>query len=269
MSSATAGRLPRSSEAALEPSPYLRLSPPDALLFLHGLFGKAADWKHPAEYFSRRWRVVAPELPVFDLPREQADVAGLAAYARELMDQQGIERVFAGGNSLGGHVALALALNHPERVSGLVLAGSSGLLERGHGRVPRRPTTEYLYDRIREVFYDPVHVTETLMEEVHQTVYDRHRIGRIYRVAASTKRNNLRDSLGEIQCPVLVVWGREDIITPPDMAEEFAHRLPDAELQFIDRCGHAVPIERPAEFNHLLETFLHRRFGFAPALCHD
>ena len=206
---------------------------------------------------------------MFDLPTDQVDVAGLAAYMRFLLDENNIERVFVGGNSLGGHVALVLALMYPERVSGLVLAGSAGLLERGHGRIPRNPTREYLYNRIREVFYDPVHITDALMDEVHYTVCHRHRISRIYRIAASTKRNNLRESLAKIQCPVLVVWGAEDMITPPEMAQEFAERLPDAELQFINRCGHAVPIERPADFNHLVEGFLHRRFGAAPAMCHD
>jgi 2-hydroxy-6-oxonona-2,4-dienedioate hydrolase len=199
---------------------------------------------------------------VFNLPVDQMDVAGLAAHARDLLDQNHLETVVLTGNSLGGHVALALALTHPERVSALVLVGSSGLFERGHGRVPRRPTREYLYARMREIFYDPIHVTETLMEEVCQTIYDRKRMGRVYRVVASAKRNNLRESLARIQCPVLVVWGSEDVITPPDIAREFADRLPDAELQFIERCGHAVPIERPREFNLHLETFLQRRFGF-------
>ncbi|MFZ0820907.1 MAG: alpha/beta hydrolase [Candidatus Acidiferrales bacterium] len=269
MSVNTAGRMLETSRLSLEGASQLRTARPSGLLFLHGLFGKPADWEASVEHFSPQWRVYAPELPVFDLPAERIDVTGLAAYARDLMDQNNLETAIVSGNSLGGHVGLALALTYPQRVSALVLAGSSGLFERGHGRVPRRPSREYLYERIREVFYDAAHVTDSLMEEVSQTIYDRKRMGRVYRVAASAKRNNLRESLGKIQCPVLVVWGNNDLITPPQMAQEFADRLPDAELQFIDRCGHAVPIERPIEFNHLLENFLHRRFSFASALCHD
>jgi 2-hydroxy-6-oxonona-2,4-dienedioate hydrolase len=269
MSTNTAGRLLDNSRITLERASQPRSALPSGLLFLHGLFGKPADWERSVEHFSSRWRVLAPELPVFDLPADQIDVTGLAAYARGLMDQNNLETAVVSGNSLGGHVALALALTYPERVSGLVLAGSSGLFERGHGLVPRRPSREYLYARIREVFYDEAHVTDSLMEEVTQTIYDRQRMRRVYRVAASTKRNNLRESLTKIQCPVLVVWGNNDQITPPEMAQEFADRLPDAELEFIDRCGHAVPIERPAEFNHLLDNFLSRRFGFNSALCHD
>jgi pimeloyl-ACP methyl ester carboxylesterase len=269
MATTAAGRMPDSLMPRIGQASDSMPSRPSGLLFLHGLFGKPADWETSVGHFSGGWRVLAPELPVFDLPADQIDVTGLAGFARGLMDQNNLETAVVSGNSLGGHIGLALALTHPQRVSALVLAGSSGLFERGHGRVPRRPSREYLYERIREVFYDEAHVTDSLMEEVSQTIYDRKRMCRVYRVAASAKRNNLRESLAKIQCPVLVVWGSNDLITPPDMAQEFADRLPDAELQFIDRCGHAVPIERPTEFNLLLDNFLHRRFGFAASVHHD
>ena len=79
-------------------------------------------------------------------------------------------------------------------------------------------------------------------------------------MAASAKRDNLRDVLNQIRAPVLLVWGANDAITPPSVAHEFKERLPLAELEFIDQCGHAPSLEKPHEFNRIVERFLQRHF---------
>jgi pimeloyl-ACP methyl ester carboxylesterase len=143
----------------------------------------------------------------------------------------------------------------------LILAGSSGLFDRGYERhVPHRPSRAWLRAKMREVFFDESHVTETLIDEIRHSLSDRRRMAGLVRMAASAKRNNLRDVLHRIQSPVLLVWGANDNITPPSVALEFKERLPLSELKFINQCGHAPTLEKPYEFNLIVERFLQRHF---------
>ena len=234
-----------------------------SVLLLHGMFGKASNWRPCAEELSRRqYRVYMPELPVFNMPAHETGIDGLGEHVRRFLDQEGIDRAVIAGNSLGGHIALQMALRYPDRVMALILTGSSGLFERGFERsVPRRPSRDWLRTKVREVFYDETHVTEDLLDEVSDTICDPRRALKILRVAKSAKHDNLRHVLHRITCPVLLAWGADDNITPPTVAKEFKECLPHAELNFIPRCGHAPMMERPHEFNQIVEQFLQRLFG--------
>jgi len=235
------------------------------LVLLHGMFGAAENWKSCVEHLSPNWEVLAPELPVWEMPRAETGVHSLVAHIENLMDQEGIERAALAGNSLGGHVALELALRRPERVTALVLMGSSGLFERGlEGQAPRRPTREWVRAKMRQVFFDERHITEALVDEVHGTISDPLRIMKIIRMAKSAKQGNMASVLHAIRCPVLLVWGEEDEITPSVAAHEFKKHIPHAELTFIRRCGHAPNIEHPREVSALMDGFLARHC--APAL---
>lgn len=228
-----------------------------SVVLLHGMFGKAGNWQDCAALLSREWRIFTPELPVFDMPPETSVVEGLAAHVAKLLDEWGVDQAAIGGNSLGGHVALQLALKNPERISGLVLTGSSGLFERGFTHnVPHHPTRDWLREKMREVFYDETQITEALLDEVGRRVLDRRRALQLLRVAKSAKRDNLRQLLPAITCPVLLAWGDSDHITPPSVAEDFKKLLPNAELCFIARCGHAAMMERPDEFSRIAGDFL-------------
>ncbi|MBI5393895.1 MAG: alpha/beta fold hydrolase [Verrucomicrobia bacterium] len=249
-------------------------APERTALLLHGMFGKAVHWASCADHLTERlWKVMVPDLPVFDMPRHETGIEGLARRATELMDHEGIQRAVIGGNSLGGHIALQMALRYPQRVAALILTGSSGLFERSfQNRVPRRPSRDWLRAKAREVFYDEAHVTESLLNEIKDTVCDPRRALNIIRIAKSAKHDNLRHVLHQIRCPVLLAWGEDDNITPPSVAHEFKECLPDAELHFIPRCGHAPMMERPHEFNQIVERFLDRvsaphRLAAEPAVC--
>ena len=228
------------------------------IVFLHGIFGKPGNWDECAHYLAPRWRVLVPRLPLFDLPAAQVTVEGIGATVRDWLETEGIGRVIIGGNSLGGHIALHLAFREPASVAALVLTGSSGLFERGFERVPRRPSREWLTARIHEVFYNGRHVTETMVDEVTAVIKNRASALQLLRIAKSTKQHSFREELHRIRCPVLLVWGANDQITPPAVAREFQNLLPQAELQFIDRCGHVPMIEHPQRFCILLEQFLER-----------
>ena len=155
-----------------------------------------------------------------------------------------------GGNSLGGHVALEMALSHRDRVSGLILTGSSGLFERTFTRgVPHRPSEAYVRQKMEEIFFDPRLVTPEWVESVRRTVTTPASALRVLRFARAAKRHNIEDRLAAIDAPALLVWGRDDRITPPEVAERFQALLPDSHLTFLPRCGHAPMLEQPDAFN--------------------
>ncbi len=122
------------------------------------------------------------------------------------LDAERVPPAVVVGNSLGGHVALDLALHAPDRVRALVLSGSSGLLEKSFTRgVPRRPSAEFVREKMAEVFYDPATVTAERVDAVRDIVSRRSYTLRAIQVSRSARRSNLEDRLREIRCPTLLV----------------------------------------------------------------
>ena len=163
------------------------------------------------------------------------------------------------GNSLGGHVALVHVLKHPERIKSLILTGSSGLFENGMGdSYPKRGDYEYIRKKTALTFYDPAVATKELVDEVYEIVNNRIKAIKIISLAKSAIRNNLGEELNQIKQPTLLVWGNDDTITPPFVGREFNKLIPNSELHFIDKCGHAPMMEVPDEFNRILHVFLQK-----------
>ena len=232
------------------------------VVLLHGMLGDLNNWRHTVEALSSAgYRVIVPLLPVYALPLKETSVPGLADFVRGFVDFLGLDRIVLAGNSLGGQVAILYTLTAPEHVAALVLSGSSGIYEVEMGSsTPRRQDRNYIRERAALTFYDPVHATEELVEEMHELVNDRGRVTRLIKMARSTKAESIADRLSEITVPTLLIWGRNDLITPPDVAQMFMDRLPDATLHFIERCGHAPMIEHAADFNGIFLDFLRSRF---------
>ncbi len=227
------------------------------LVLLHGLFGALSNFKDLIEHFRRSNRVVVPMLPLFELDILHTSVGGLAKYVHRFLETMDIKQAHLLGNSLGGHVALVHTLKHPERIKSLILTGSSGLFENGMGdSYPRRGDYEYIRKKTELTFYDPKTATKELVDEVFEITRNRLKVVKIIALAKSAIRNNLGEELNSIKQPTLLIWGENDTITPPFVAKEFKRLIPNSELYFIDKCGHAPMMEQPAEFNVILEKFL-------------
>ncbi len=237
------------------------------LLLLHGLFGALSNWQDVVLEFAPDYRVIIPLLPIYDMPLTQAGVPGLVGYVEGFVQALGLPPTFTVlGNSLGGHIALVYTLNNARRVSRLVLTGSSGLFEDSMGgSFPKRGNYAYVQERVGYTFYDPSVATQELVDEVFNVTNSNAKCLRIISIARSAQRHNLSKELTGIAVPVLLVWGLNDTITPPLVAHEFARLLPQAELRFLDHCGHAPMMERPAGFNACLRRFL-RTTEVAPAV---
>jgi pimeloyl-ACP methyl ester carboxylesterase len=237
------------------------------LLLLHGLFGALSNWQDVVQAFAPDYRVIIPLLPVYDMPLTQAGVPGLVAYVEGFVKALALPATFTVlGNSLGGHIALVYTLKNPARVSRLVLTGSSGLFEDSMGgSFPKRGNYAYVQERVGYTFYDPKVATQELVDEVFNVTNSNAKCLRIIAIARSAQRHNLSKELAKITVPTLLVWGLNDTITPPPVAHEFERLLPHAELRFLDHCGHAPMMERPAVFNGYLRRFL-RTTEATPAL---
>jgi pimeloyl-ACP methyl ester carboxylesterase len=198
-------------------------------------------------------------LPLYELPMLSTNVPELARFLRKFIRHKRFKEVNLLGNSLGGHVALVYLSKHPEGVRSLVLTGSSGLYENAFGgSFPRREDKEYIRKKVAITFYDPKHASDELVEECFHTVNDRAKLIRILSLAKSAIRHNMAQELPRFTLPVLLIWGRQDTITPPEVAEEFHRLLPNSELHWIDECGHAPMMEQPERFNAVLEEWLGR-----------
>jgi pimeloyl-ACP methyl ester carboxylesterase len=229
----------------------------EPLVLLHGLMGEMDHWEPALDALAPISRVIAPELPIFQPDFADMSMEAFADHVRRFLDALEIPEAVVGGNSFGGHVALELALAAPERVSGLILTGSSGLFERGYTRgVPHVPTGEYVRQKMEEIFFEPSLVTPQWVESVRQVLTTRRLLLRVLHVARAAKRSNVEDHLADIRVPTLLVWGKDDRITPPEVAETFRCRIPDCQLVWVPNCGHAPMLERPEAFNAVVEEWL-------------
>jgi 2-hydroxy-6-oxonona-2,4-dienedioate hydrolase len=229
----------------------------ETLMLLHGLFGALSNFQDLIEHFRKNYKVVVPILPLLDMDLLHTSVGGLEKFVNRFIEHRNYSSIHLLGNSLGGHVGLVHILKHPEKIKSLILTGSSGLFENGMGdSYPKRGDREYIRNKTAFTFYDPAMATDELVDEVLEITSNRMKVIKIISLAKSAIRNNLGEELKAINQPTCLIWGNNDNVTPPFVAEEFHKLIPNSELHFIDKCGHAPMMEVPGEFNLILENFL-------------
>ncbi|WP_421946543.1 alpha/beta fold hydrolase [Phaeodactylibacter xiamenensis] len=227
------------------------------LLLLHGLFGALSNFEGIIEHFKKTHNVVVPILPIFELPIRKVSVTGLVDYVVDFVNYKAYEKVNVLGNSLGGHISLLYALAQPDKISSIILTGSSGLFESAMGTsFPKRGDYDFIKTKTEATFYRPEVATKELVDEVFDIVNDRNKAIRVIATAKSAVRHNLGDKLHQIEAPTLLVWGRQDNITPAFVGEKFHELIENSRLIFLEECGHAPMMEHPEVFNKHLEDFL-------------
>lgn len=231
------------------------------IIILHGLMGALSNFDKTFQHFSEKgYHVLIPELPLYTLPLIKTNVKNLAKFIHEFIVHKGLKKVTLLGNSLGGHIALYYTKHYPEDVQSLVLTGSSGLYEKSMGdSYPKRGNYEYIEQKTKDVFYDPEIATKELIDEVYGIVNNRNSVLKTLAIAKSAIRHNMAGDLPNMKQPTCLIWGKQDNVTPPEVAEDFHKLLPDSDLFWIDKCGHAAMMETPEKFNELLEGWFKSR----------
>lgn len=227
------------------------------IIMLHGMFGRSANWQPLIDRISGNFRTVALEVPYLDLITKECDMKDISDYVLGFLDSKGLKKVIFMGNSLGGHIALDIAVKKKERVESLVLTGSSGLFERSYEKdLEIHPTKPYVRKKVEEIFFDKAFATNELVDLVYKTLLKRESKLRFIRVSRSAKSYNMKDVLNLIACPTLLIWGSEDTITPPRVARDFKKYIKSSRLEFINKCCHAPMMEYPDIFSKMVSDFL-------------
>lgn len=229
----------------------------EVLLLLHGLFGALSNFEGILNYFKKDYNVVIPILPIFELPIRKVSVSGLVDYVAGFVSYKKYDKVHVLGNSLGGHITLLYALSNANKISSVILTGSSGLFENSLGSsFPKRGDYEFIKKKTEDTFYNPEVATKELIDEVYDIVNDRNKAIRVVATAKSAVRHNLGDKLHQIKAPTLLIWGKQDNVTPAFVGEKFNELIEGSKLVLVDECGHAPMMEKPSTFNNILENFL-------------
>ncbi len=247
------------------------------LLLLHGLGNSALVWHKCMSALARKFRVFALDLPghgLSDMPRVRYGLGDAARLAVAFMAGHGVDRFHVAGNSMGGNIATELALEHADRLGGVVLVDPAGLGKRiawflrlasvpGVGEYFERPSIERTRRLVRSMLYDPRHADEELVAEMYRY---RQRPGspRVilrllrYGVDALGQRATIRRDrrLASISSPLLVLWGRQDRVVPVEQAFDAARSVAGASVVVFERCGHWPQIEYPDDFARIVTEFL-------------
>ena len=230
----------------------------EIIILLHGLMGAVSNFENTINEIPKHgYRVILPMLPLYNMPILKTNVNELATFINKFVKDLNLKEYSLLGNSLGGHVALILALKYPKKIKKLILSGSSGLYENTlGGKFPKRGDYNYIKTKTEEVFFDPQKATKKLIDEVFDIVNNRDKVLRVLMMAKSAIRHNMKNDLKNITQKTCIIWGKNDKVTPPHVGEEFHDEIPNSDLFWIDKCGHAPMMEHPKKFNEIMLSWI-------------
>ncbi len=241
------------------------------LVFLHGLGGTQSTWQMVLPQLAEHFRVCALDLPGHgqsDKPAPaQTDysLGSLAAAVAQAMETLGLAPAVLIGHSLGGAVALTLALEHPERVRAVVLVDSLGLgIEINPellGHIEAQPSQEEARKLLELFFHDKRHVLDSGVDDLYHQQQSPGTHEAVRAIASGTmnrsgQTTHLPERLGDVSAPALVLWGADDQVIPARHAASASEQLHDAQMKIFASAGHVPQIEQAEQFTQALEDFL-------------
>jgi pimeloyl-ACP methyl ester carboxylesterase len=256
---------------------YNEIGTGDPLICLHGAGPGASSWSNfrtNLDAFSEQYRTLLWDMPQYGKSDKVVIDGGrrlsyIADILRRFMDQLGLERARFVGNSMGGQVAIKLAIDSPERVEKLVVIGSTpvghslfcpmpleGIKLIGNYYKGEGPSLEKMRTLIQTLLYDSSFLTEEVLQERYEATLDPE-VTRVMR-ESPPGREDLSDQLHRVACPTLIVWGMDDRFGALDIGLLMLRKFQNARMHIFARCGHWAQVEHAAEFNALVLDFLAR-----------
>ncbi len=245
----------------------------EPLICLHGAGPGASSWSNfrtNLDPFSAQYRTLLWDMPQYG-KSDKIVIPGprltyVSGILRQFMDQLGIEKARFVGNSMGGQVAIKLAIDSPERVEKLVVIGSTPVGQSLFCPMPLEgikmianyykgegPSLEKMRTLIQTLLYDSSFMTEEVLQERYEASLDPDVI-RIMRDSAPG-REDLSDQLHKVACPALIVWGMDDRFGALDIGLLMQRKFQDARMHIFAKCGHWAQVEHADEFNRLVLGF--------------
>jgi len=256
---------------------YVEIGDGEPILFVHGLSGSWQNWLENLPHFGRNHRAIALDLPGFGASRMPSWPIDIPAYGRLLHDfceKLGIEGASVVGNSMGGFVAVEAVTSGPDRFDRLVLVSSAGIINTWSPE-ERATATAWAWKQFGPSFYEgarfivsrprarqfvfgpfvryPARLGAELLFE--QLLGGMQQADGFEEALRATIRHDIRDRLGEIEIPTLVLAGLSDRVIPVAAAVSYHRRIPHSRLEIFERTGHVPQLERPLRFNALLDEF--------------
>jgi len=240
------------------------------VLLVHGFPLDHTQWQYQVQGLTR-WRVLAPDLRgagASEVPEGGYSMSRFAADVVGLLDALEVRQAVCCGFSMGGYVLFELWRRYPERVQGLILCDTKAEADTPEGkrgrdelaRLARRegmgPVTERLLPKL--VGRTTREKNRALVDQVRATVRRSPVTGVVGALEAMRDRRDASSLLGNIGVPTLVVCGAEDELTPPEVMQPLAQRIPGARYVEIPQAGHLSPLEQPVEVNRAIVEFLRR-----------
>lgn len=229
------------------------------VILLHGLFGNLVMWRPIITKLQETNRVIVPRLPLFEAPVHRANLASLIETLHHFLQWNNLTDITLVGTDIGGQLALCYANKFPNRVRNIILSGSSGYFE-------NLPFAERDYDkdltaidsRVKSAFFKPELATPSIVKKIHETVNTSSNELYIQYLSKSSRETDLSQFLHRLNLQVLLIWGLEDKITPPEVALQFHDQLRAGTLKFVHECGHLPMIEKPEIYlQHVLHFLKH------------
>lgn len=249
------------------------------LLLLHGIGASVESWMLNIHALAQSHQVYAMDLVgsgLSEKPIAPYTLSYLADFVNQFMRVQGIDQASLVGHSLGGGIALKLAINRPEQVEKIVLVNSAGLGKEGHilfrlsslpilGEFLTRPSRKSTAKFLKECVYDPDMLTDELVE-LNYRLTSQPGAQRAYLSTLRAIANlfgakgevidSIVNNLDKIEAKTLIVWGAQDRILPVSHGYIAKEKIANAQIHVFDQCGHLTPMEKSEAFNEMVSIFL-------------
>lgn len=235
---------------------YLEAGEGSPLVYLHGAGGLRISHAH--ELLSRRFRVLAFELPGFGSSPENtrtASIPELGLTVARALANLGVDTFDLMGTSFGAITALWLAIQAPERVSGLVLESPAALRPEGYVRPALSPE-----QRSTLLYAHPERAAGLLSPPDPSVVEQQERL--VQRLLGPNHDSVLETRMREMDIPTLALFGTRDAVLPPAMGRRYREIMPDCYYVLVYNAGHAIGVDRPEAFANVVADFLERHEAF-------